>query len=94
MIQVNLVLIPVDLFVNQVVKRTNFKWGNVKTVFDCALLLTSVLVGLSFLGEVPFIREGTIINAILVGQYIKLYSFIARKNMERKTGLMTQAVKN
>ncbi|WPK13381.1 DUF6198 family protein [Lysinibacillus louembei] len=94
MIQVNLVLIPVDLFVNQVVKRTNFKWGNVKTAFDCTLLLTSVLVGLSFLGEVPFIREGTIINAILVGQYIKLYSYIARKNMERKAGLVTQAVKN
>ena len=32
-----------------------------------------------FLGEVKFIREGTIINAILIGQYIRLYFFIYRR---------------
>ncbi|MFB9326263.1 YitT family protein [Paenibacillus aurantiacus] len=83
MIQANLVLIPVDLFVNTVVKRIQKKWGNVKTVFDCTLLVISACVGLLWLGEVKFIREGTIINAILVGQYIKLYSYLWRKAKAR-----------
>jgi uncharacterized protein len=84
MIRANLILMPTDLFVNTVFERTGWKWGNVKTGFDCALLITSVLVGLSFLGDVHFIREGTIINAILVGQYIKLYFFLFKKLDGRK----------
>ena len=33
---------------------------------------------------VKFIREGTIINAILIGQYIKLYFFLFKKWNARK----------
>lgn len=79
MIIANLVLMPVDMFVNTICKRTGWKWGNIKTGFDCTLLLTSACIGLAFLGEVKFIREGTIINAILIGQYIRLYFFIYRR---------------
>jgi uncharacterized membrane protein YczE len=84
MIRANLVLMPVDMFVNTLFKRTGLKWGNIKTGFDCTLLATSALVGLAYLGEVKFIREGTIINAILVGQYIRLYFFIHGRMQARK----------
>ncbi len=84
MIRANLVLMPVDMFVNTIFKRTGWKWGNIKTGFDCTLLVTSALVGLAFIGEIKFIREGTIINAVLVGQYIKLYFFLFRKMQTRK----------
>jgi len=83
MIRANLVLMPIDMFVNTIFKRTGWKWGNIKTGFDIATLITSALIGLSFLRDIPFIREGTLINAILVGQYIKLYFFIYRKVKER-----------
>lgn len=86
MIQANLVLIPVDLFVNTVFKRTGKKWGNIKTVFDCSLLVVSACIGLIFLSEIMFIREGTIINAILVGQYIKLYTYLYKKMKARNSG--------
>ncbi len=79
MIRANLVLMPIDMFVNTLFKRMGWKWGNIKSVFDCTLLVTSALIGLSFLGEPKFIREGTIMNAILVGQYIKLYFFLFKK---------------
>jgi len=61
------------------IRHTGWKWGNIKTGFDCTLLVISALIGLAFLGEIKFIREGTILNAILVGQYIKLYFFLYRK---------------
>lgn len=86
MIRANLVLIPVDLFVNTVFKRTKRKWGNIKTVFDCSLLVIAASIGLIFLSEIMFIREGTIINAILVGQYIKLYSYLYKKAQTRIIG--------
>ncbi len=79
MIRANLVLMPVDMFVNTLFKRTGWKWGNIKTGFDCTLLVASAALGLAFLGEPHFIREGTIMNAILVGQYIKLYFYLFKK---------------
>jgi uncharacterized membrane protein YczE len=79
MIRANLVLMPVDMFVNTIFKKTGRKWGNIKTAFDCTLLVTSAAIGLIFLGAPHFIREGTIINGILVGQYIKLYFFLFKK---------------
>lgn len=85
MIRANLVLMPIDMFVNTIFKRTGWKWGNIKTAFDCTLLVTAALIGLGFLGEIKFIREGTILNAILVGQYIRLYFFLY-KRMSAKNG--------
>ena len=79
MIRANLVLMPIDMFVNTIFKRAGWKWGNIKTTFDCTLLLISAAIGLAFLGEPKFIREGTILNAILIGQYIKLYFFLYKK---------------
>lgn len=76
MIRANLVLMPMDMFVNTLHNKTGRKWGNLKTMFDCSLLLVSAAIGLLFLGAPQFIREGTIINAIMIGQYIKLYYFI------------------
>lgn len=78
MIRANLVLMPIDI-VNTVFKRTGRKWGNIKTAFDCTLLVVAACIGLIFLHQIMFIREGTILNAILVGQYVKLYFYLHRK---------------
>ncbi|UGS28190.1 DUF6198 family protein [Microbacterium resistens] len=84
MIRANLVLMPIDLFVNTLHVKTGRKWGNLKTIFDCCLLITSAAIGLLFLGSPQFIREGTIINAIFVGQYVKLYTWIFTKITGRR----------
>ncbi|MES2259718.1 MAG: DUF6198 family protein [Pseudomonadota bacterium] len=79
MIRANLVLMPIDMFVNTIFRLKGWKWGNIKTTFDCTLLVISAVIGFTFLGEPKFIREGTILNAILIGQYIKLYFFLFKK---------------
>lgn len=79
MIRANLVLMPIDMFVNAVFERTRWRWGDIKTTFDCTLLVISATIGFIFLGKPEFIREGTFMNAILVGQYIKLYFFLFKK---------------
>ncbi|WP_028225084.1 YczE/YyaS/YitT family protein [Paraburkholderia ferrariae] len=79
MIRANLVLMPIDMFVNTLFRRTGFRWGDIKTSFDCTLLIISAVIGFALLGGPKFIREGTFMNAILVGQYIKLYFYLFRK---------------
>lgn len=85
MIRANLVLMPIDMFVNTIQQLTGRKWGNIKTVFDCTLLALSASIGLICLGAPHFIREGTILNAILVGQYVKLYFFLHGRYTARKS---------
>lgn len=84
MLQSEVVLMPIDNFVNAVQLRTGFKWGNVKTCFDLTLLTLALIFGLILAGKIMFIREGTILNAILVGQYIKLFTYVYKKNKEKK----------
>lgn len=84
MIRANLVLMPIDMFVNTIQMRTGHKWGNIKTAFDLTLLLVSVSIGLAFLGAPHFIREGTLINAILVGQCVKLFFLLDKKFFSEK----------
>lgn len=59
------VLMPIDQFVNTIYKHWGWKWGNIKTTFNCTLLLISAGIGLTFFGEPKFIREGTIIKTTL-----------------------------
>ena len=76
MIDADLILMPTDAFNSVLVKRTHMKWGNVKTMVDCGLLITSAVIGLVFLGKIMFIREGTLINAVICGQFIKMHTWI------------------
>lgn len=76
MIEADLILMPNDAFNSVLVKRTHMKWGNVKTMVDLGLLLTAAIIGLVFLGKIMFIREGTLINAIICGQFIKMHTWV------------------
>ncbi|WP_202778408.1 YczE/YyaS/YitT family protein [Heyndrickxia vini] len=84
MLQSEVVLMPIDNFVNAVQLRTGFKWGNVKTFFDLTLLALALIFGLILAGKIMFIREGTVLNALLVGQYIRLFTYLYKKNREKK----------
>ncbi|TBL68276.1 YczE/YyaS/YitT family protein [Paenibacillus thalictri] len=91
MIRANLILMPIDMFVHTVVKKVQRKWGNVKTIFDCSLLVISACIGLIFLNKIMFIREGTVLNAIFVGQYLILYSFLFKKFSARSAAPEAQS---
>lgn len=47
------------------------KFGNMKMTFDITLVCISVVLSLTFFGELNGVREGTIAAAILVGQITK-----------------------
>lgn len=92
MIQSNVVLMPIDNFVDAVKRRTGFKWGNVKTCFDLTLLALAIIFGLILAGKIMFVREGTVLNAILVGQYIRLFTYLYNKGKARKAAAIAPPI--
>lgn len=45
-------------------------FGKIKIVFDCSLILISLIFSLFMFGEIKGVREGTIISALLVGFFV------------------------
>ncbi len=52
-------------------KVAPIKFGNMKTIFDVALVCLSIALSLLFLGRLSGVREGTIAAAVFVGQITK-----------------------
>lgn len=53
---------------------TGKKYENIKIFFDIAYILVSVVIGVTLLGGLKGVREGSIVAAIFVGNIIKLYN--------------------
>ena len=52
--------------------RTHISVGTAKTIFDCSVLLISVILSLLYFRKLVGVREGTVICALLVGFVFKL----------------------
>lgn len=52
-------------------QRRFFVFGYVKVAFDVLLILSAVILGLAFAGEVLGVREGTVAAALLIGVTVK-----------------------
>ena len=65
-------ILPQDLFVRELSKLRGWKLQRVKTVFDCACLLGSVVVSLLFSVQLDALGIGTIISALVMGKGIEL----------------------
>ena len=58
---------------------TKFRYENIKIFFDILYIAIAATICLVFIGKLEGVREGSIINAILVGNVIKLYNLIFDK---------------
>ncbi|MBR2048121.1 MAG: hypothetical protein IKC09_06850 [Oscillospiraceae bacterium] len=71
----HLVPMPMEGLVGCISDKTGKAFSTVKTVIDCIVVLTGIVLSLVFLGSVEGIREGTVITAIVTGKIVG----IARK---------------
>ena len=58
---------------------SGIKHGNVKIITDVLYIAAAAVISLLFLGGMKGVREGSIINAVLTGNIIKLYERIWRR---------------
>ena len=50
-----------------------FEFGNVKTIFDCTLVLSAAIWSYFDLGTIEGIREGTLISALITGSVARFF---------------------
>lgn len=69
-----LTVVPGEGLVMAIAYRSKRILGNIKILFDVSLVLTALALSLSCFGEIAGLREGTILSALLVGSFIKVFS--------------------
>lgn len=72
-----------EAFVSAVSQQTKREFGTVKVLFDCSLVLLSVLLSLLFFGGISGVREGTVVTAVLSGFIIRFLNRFLRPALER-----------
>lgn len=71
---------PAEGIVAVITENTKYPFGTVKTLFDSALVVLSIILGLLVIGQVIGIREGTIISALVIGPFTGMFQKIFGKN--------------
>ena len=64
-------------------ERRLFVFGYVKIAFDVVLVLSAVVLGLAFAGQVVGVREGTVAAALLIGICVKRLQPVLGPPLER-----------
>lgn len=73
MVSADVMLMPTEAFISVFAERFHFKWGNVKSSVDFLIVIVSAIICLIAFQSIHFIREGTLISALLIGQFSKLF---------------------
>lgn len=67
-IDVRLTPMPAEGLIGCIADKVGKPFPKIKTLFDCASVLTAAVICLVFLGKVTGIREGTVLTALLAGR--------------------------
>ncbi len=68
------IMLPAEAFVRALSKKINANFGNVKVGFDVTLTAIAMVLALINFHKLNGVREGTIVDALLVGQLIKFFT--------------------
>ena len=75
----NATVLPGEGMVIAIAYKTRKIFANIKVLFDISLVIVAAGLALAVLGEVVGLREGTVLSALLVGQFVKLTAGWARR---------------
>lgn len=70
----NVVMLSGEAFVHAISRITKKEFGLVKIGFDCSLMFSACVVSLFMFGEVEGVREGTVVAAVLVGFFARIFN--------------------
>ena len=72
-VMADVIMLPAEALVRAISQTTGMKFGNVKVGFDSFLTESAMVVALLAFHKLNGVREGTLINAIAVGNIVKLW---------------------
>lgn len=80
-VMADVIMLPAEALVRAITQTTGKKFGNVKVAFDSFLTLSAMVVAILAFHKLNGVREGTLINAIVVGNIVKVWRGILEKPM-------------
>ena len=72
-IDVQIAPMPPEGLLGCIAEKLGKPFPKIKTLFDCASVLTGLILCFLFLGQLTGIREGTVITALLVGKLMGFF---------------------
>lgn len=70
---VELVPMPMEGLSSTIARKLNKPFPTMKTVIDCVVVMTGVILCFVFFGKLDGIREGTVITAVVTGKLIAVF---------------------
>lgn len=67
-------ILPGEGIVKTLAEKSGMEFGNVKVGFDCVLTLIAAILAFVFFGRLNGVGIGTLVSAVAVGQFVRLYS--------------------
>jgi len=69
----DILMVPGEGIVKAIAVTTKIKFGTIKTMFDCTLMAIALILSLVLFHRLNGIGAGTVISAVLVGQFVSLF---------------------
>ena len=69
----DVIMLPAEALVREISRQSGIRFGNVKVAFDSTLTILAMVVALIAFHKLNGVREGTLINALCVGQLVRLW---------------------
>lgn len=73
MISANVILMPGEAFIKIICGKYHKEYGNIKTIVDVSLVILAVIVSLICLHTIYGVREGTLIAALTIGTFSRIF---------------------
>ena len=75
----DVIMLPAEALVRAIAQKTKIRFGNVKVCFDSTLTVLAMVVAMLAFHKLNGVREGTLFNALVVGQIVKLWRKLFEK---------------
>lgn len=79
----NVTVLPGEGIVIAIAYRYKRIFDRIKILFDVSLVASALLLSLAFLGGVEGVREGTVVSALLVGTFVRIFTPGAKRLQNR-----------
>jgi uncharacterized membrane protein YczE len=76
MLQADFVMLPGDGLPKVIAKLTKWRFGTAKVISDSLCAVSTIVISLIFLGRIEGVHAGTIVAAIAIGSFTRLFTKI------------------
>jgi uncharacterized membrane protein YczE len=78
---VRMTMLPADGLVQTIALKLKWPFGKVRVLFDCTCVALTTLISLAVLRRIEGIQAGTVISALLTGNFVRIFLYLLERRM-------------